>query len=116
MRKEFVIECKRLSNPRSRFSRKYVMSGINRFIHPDWGYAQDLKSGAMVGYVQEITFDEASSHITTRTTQESLPKLNQTERDGETSATFDQWLDRPFPITPFRLFHIWARIGPEPKP
>ncbi len=114
--KEFVIECKRLTNPCSRYTGEYVLSGINRFIDPDWGYAQDMKSGAMVGYVQEITFDEATSNVTGRNAKESLPKLRQTERNGETSATFDQLLNRPFPINPFRLFHIWARIGPEPNP
>ena len=116
MRKEFVVEAKRLANPRSRFATEYVRSGINRFIDPDWGYAQDMKSGAMVGYIQEITFDDATSHVTGRNAKETLPKLRQTERNSETSATFDQLLNRPFPINPFKLFHIWARIGPEPNP
>ena len=116
MRKEFVVEAKRLTNPRSRFATGYVRCGINRFIDPDWGYAQGMRSGAMVGYVQEITFDEATSHVTGRNANESLPKLRQTERSGETSATFDQLLNRPFPINPFRLFHIWARVGSEPNP
>ena len=116
MFKEFVVECKRLTNPRSSYAREYVMSGIKRFIDSDWGYAQDMKSGAMVGYVQEISFDEATSSVATRNTQESLPKLQQTERNGEVSATFDQMLNRPFPVSPFRLFHIWARVGRELNP
>lgn len=113
-RKEFVVECKRLANPISHFAKEYVKSGIDRFVNPGWGYAQNMESGVMVGYVQEVNIRDAVTNVSRRNKERCIPEFTNDETCGEAHASFEHCLDRPFPISPFRLSHIWARIGPEP--
>lgn len=113
--KQFVVECKRLTNPIVRYGREYVRSGIARFIEYGHGYGKGMSSGAMVGYVQEITFDDALMKVNEVAIEEYSTTLVIWSRDGENEAELSHDVTRTFPISPYHLTHIWTRIGPEPN-
>ena len=108
--KQFVVECKRLTEPHARFAREYVVSGIDRFRQPSHGYAKGMPSGAMVGYLQLIEVDNALQRVNSHNEMRSVPSLTLMERDGESNAEFEHSFDRPFAESPFRLLHLWARV------
>ena len=109
--KQFVVECKRLTRPPADYTREYVKSGIARFINVGHGYAKGVASGAMVGYLQHVVLDDAIHRINGIAEAEAIPPLNRGRRVNETRAEFDHDVTRPFPVSPFRLAHIWARMG-----
>ncbi len=115
--KQFVVECKRLT-ARTKdwvYTREYVESGIARFIRPAHGYAKGMASGAMVGYLQQIPLDDALDEVNVCAAAAAIPQLAVTARDGEAGAALDHDFVRPFPQSPFRLTHIWARVGKAPS-
>ena len=112
--KQFVVECKRLTNPIARYTREYVKSGIARFINVGHGYGKGMKSGAMVGYLQEVLLDEALSEVNNVTNRDAITALTVRSRNGEADAECHHDLVRPIPMSPFHLTHVWARVGPEP--
>ena len=66
MIKEYTIECKRLAEKTSagrNFINEYVIRGINRFVSKEHSYSIGSKSGAMIGYVQNIENEEALRQI-----------------------------------------------------
>lgn len=112
--KQFVVECKRLTNPTTTYTREYVRSGIARFLNVGHGYGKGMESGAMVGYLQEVPLDDAFAGVNSVACNDGIPALTLRSRNGESGAEFVHDIVRPFPVSPFHLTHIWARIGPEP--
>ena len=112
--KQFVVECKRLTNPIARYTRAYVKSGIARFINVGHGYGKGMQSGAMAGYLQEVSLDDALSGVNNVASEDSIATLAVSRRTGETSAEFRHHVIRPIPVSPFHLTHLWVRIGPTP--
>lgn len=114
--KQFVVECKRLATRTKDwvYTREYVESGIARFIRPAHGYAKGMASGAMVGYLQQIPLDVALDEVNVSADATAIPRLAMTARDGEAAADLDHELVRPFPQSPFRLAHVWARVDGTP--
>jgi hypothetical protein len=112
--KQFVVECKRLSAPTRNwtFTSEYVASGIVRFVSVDHGYGQDAPSGAMVGYLQNITIDDALNEISITASAEHLPAPAIETRGGELTAELHHRFDRPFRESPFELRHLWIRVQP----
>jgi hypothetical protein len=110
--KQFVVECKRLTAPTSDwiYTKEYVMSGIARFISAEHGYGKDSLSGAMVGYLQEISLVDAHAEINKWASGESIPQLSVSRQAGDDSAELDHRLDRSFPESPFHLLHLWTRV------
>ena len=113
--KQFVVECKRLTNPSVHYMREYVDSGIARFINLGHGYGMGMKSGAIAGYLQDVLLDDALVRVNDVVQGNAIPSLVQTHRRGERGAEFEHIVVRSFPESPFRLIHIWGRIGPEPR-
>ena len=112
--KQFVVECKRLTNPMARYTKEYVRSGIARFISLGHAYGKGMRSGAMVGYLQEIFLDEALTGVNGVANGDAVQILAVIRRYGESGAEFGHQVTRPIPASPFYLTHIWSRIGPEP--
>ena len=112
----FVVECKRLTEPRAWYTREYVKSGIVRFVSVSHGYGKGAASGAMVGYLQEIHIDDALARVDSVAKSNAIPLLVLRERDGESGAELHHDLFRSFHVSPFHLIHIWSRIGPDPSP
>jgi hypothetical protein len=78
--RNFVLECKRLGKKTSKtweLNEQYVIGGILRFFLEEKGYGKGCETGAMVGYVQNMEFDEILSEInfSIATNESSIPKL-----------------------------------------
>ncbi|MHA2062609.1 MAG: hypothetical protein ACW963_10020, partial [Candidatus Sifarchaeia archaeon] len=59
--RRFVLECKRLGKPSSKswnLNENYVQNGIRRFITQPHEYGKGDDTCGMVGYIQNMTFDE----------------------------------------------------------
>lgn len=110
--RQFVVECKRLTERSANwiFTREYVRSGIARFISNSHGYGKETPSGAMVGYLQCISLDEALREVNDIARLDSIPTLNIQARDNEVSADLDHDIVRTFPESPFHLTHVWVRV------
>ena len=115
----FVLECKRLGTPERsgenfELNKNYARKGILRFLMSSHEYGKGDDEGGMIGYVQSMEFADI------------LEEINQTARENPVSITGiplppDGWvkdgisemghvLERPFPISPFRLRHFWVDI------
>ena len=70
-----------------------------------------MKSGAMVGYLQEVSLDQALSGVNSVANGDSITALSVSERTGEACAECHHDLFRSIPVSPFHLTHMWARIG-----
>lgn len=78
--RNFALECKRLGEKTSKswiLNKQYVTAGILRFSLEEKGYGKGCETGAMVGYVQDMEFDEILSEINSHlvTNAPSIPKL-----------------------------------------
>tara|TARA_B100000959_G_C14991455_1_gene628091 strand:+ start:2638 stop:3237 length:600 start_codon:yes stop_codon:yes gene_type:complete len=63
---DYHIECKRLGKPSSPswiLNRNYVENGIVRFLDPQHRYGKGAKSGAMIGYVQNMDTESILKEI-----------------------------------------------------
>ena len=112
--KQFVVECKRLTSPEGTYFSAYVRSGIARFINKGHGYGKEMESGAMVGYLQKVVLGDALAGVNGVATNDHIPPLTTKHLAGETAGEFEHNVFRSFPVSPFHLHHIWARIGEEP--
>jgi hypothetical protein len=108
-RQEFTIECKRLGA--SPYPRRYVTNGIQRFTNTTHAYGKDMRSGAMVGYLESILIDIALERVNMVATAEGVPLLTLVARRGDDAATLEHGLGRAYPITPFGLTHLWTRLS-----
>ena len=68
----------------------------------------------MVGYLQHVPIDDALANANQHAARNFLANLNPRARDGEMSAEFEHELTRSFHESPYKLTHIWSRIGPLP--
>jgi hypothetical protein len=124
----FCIECKRLGTPPSKrwiLNKEYVISGIERFVTDEHRYGRSAASGLMIGYVESMEFEdilkEVNIHITERSsgrtdsTELSLLKLKDDNWgfQGVSHLNHENALKRPFPISPFMLYHMWIDIRPS---
>jgi hypothetical protein len=110
----FVIECKRLGVKSSsgwRFVDEYVVSGIVRFVKEEWGYGKDSPAGAMVGYVQSLSFQDASTEVNAVAQREGVVPLALRTSPEESIQVSDHLLDRPFAHSPFNLIHLWVDLN-----
>ena len=111
----YVIECKRLGNPTSSnwiLNQNYVGQGILRFVTEEHGYAKGEKSGAMVGYVQNMDLDDILSEVNGTCLTESIPRLGLSSGGWQIRRTsrLDHELDRPFSESPLHLSHFWVDL------
>ena len=116
--KQFVCECKRLGSPTSRewvLNANYVTNGVCRFADKAWGYGQRFASGVMVGYWQTMEPDAIRNEVNATARKHGLPNLALTGgwQPGGVSK-LEHSFARSFPISPFRLDHLWVdvRIAP----
>ena len=114
--KQFVVECKRLTPHKTNYSQEYVLSGIARFISESHAYGKGMPGGAMVGYLQYLSIDSALAEVNGVAGANAIPPLALRQRNGEISAELNHQLLRSFPISPFLLVHVWARIDPNQIP
>lgn len=113
-RREFVVECKRLGTPLRaswKFNPNYTNHGIARFREPQWSYAKGQASGAMVGYWQSMEGNDILQEINQESNQNSLSNLVPVSDWNLGDIThLEHTLDRPFKISPFKLYHFWIDL------
>lgn len=112
--KQFVVECKRLGKPVRAdwvLNVNYVQNGIMRFKDPEWAYAQQGSSGAMIGYWQDMQASDVLSEINGETRRSSLPDLILvgTWNSGDVSRC-EHTFERSFDVSPFKLHHFWVDL------
>jgi hypothetical protein len=119
----FHIECKRLGSPTSsswKLNPNYVHHGIVRFISEGHRYGQHTQSGAMIGYLEDMTCKEILQEVNTAIEQvmqtpspetkvSPLLPLQSGWQDKATSRLTHQ-LERSFPKSPFTLWHFWLDL------
>ena len=112
--KQFVVECKRLGEARRSdwvLNENYSKNGIARFVDPEWAYAKQAPSGAMLGYWQSMEGREVLQEVNEGCDSLAIPSL---ELVGLWSpggvSRLDHQLSRTFPISPFRLHHLWIDL------
>ena len=112
--KQFVVECKRLGEAPRRdwvLNVNYSENGIRRFCDPEWAYAKQAPSGAILGYWQSMEGMKVLREVNEGCRHRSIPNL---VRIGSWASkgisTFEQELVRPFPISPFKLHHLWIDL------
>jgi hypothetical protein len=112
--RQFVLECKRLTESTRNwiYTERYVHEGVVRFITPEHAYGKDTPSGAMVGYLQAIDFDQALNEVNACAASLGIPPLAARGDPSAALAEFDHRLSRSFAVSPFLLTHIWARRQP----
>ena len=118
----FHIECKRLGSPISsgKLTLKYVKDGIRRFIDESHRYGQHTQSGAMIGYLEDMTRNEIYQEVNAEieaVKQALLPPskitpllLSQAGWQDNAASRLSNNLERSFPITPFTLWHFWVDL------
>ncbi len=112
--RQFVVECKRLGKSiRSGwvFNLNYTDHGIVRFREPEWAYAKQAPSGAIVGYWQSMNSDALLNEVHEGSRKKSLPDLIPVGSWNVGGVSrFEQTFDRPFQISPFKLHHLWIDL------
>ncbi len=125
----FHIECKRLGSPTSpswKLNPNYVYHGIVRFISKGHRYGQHTQSGAMIGYLEDMTCEKILQEINAAIEQVKQTSFVQTlsppTKISPLSLSQDGWqdkspsrlshqLERSFPKSPFTLWHFWLDLG-----
>lgn len=113
--RNYVIECKRLGNPPRAdwiLDQNYVNNGILRFITEEHSYAKGERSGAMVGYVQNMELDEILCEVNSSAVSVGIPELLAPFSGWQIGGTsqFTHQLNRIFLISPFQLTHFWVDL------
>jgi len=114
----YHVECKRLGRSSSTgawFPRDYVIRGVARFRDDSHRYGHRCRSGAMIGYVQNLgtddtlSFDDILSLVNAANQRSDLGLITLLPPDWSLYdvTRLHQSLARQFPVTPFRLHHLW---------
>jgi hypothetical protein len=111
--RQFTVECKRLGAPRKEswiFNSNYVTNGICRFRDPVWGYGQRFPSGAMVGYWQSMELVHVLKEVNDEAARNTIPDIIPRGKQKLGIHFSEHSFDRSFPISPFRLWHLWIDL------
>lgn len=119
----FHIECKRLGSPTSatwKLNPNYVHNGILRFVSEGHRYCQHIQSGVMIGYLEDMTCEEILQEVNaaieqvkeTLSPQTKITPLLPPQTGWQEKATsrLTHQLERPFPKSPFTLWHFWLDL------
>ncbi|POZ53006.1 hypothetical protein [Methylovulum psychrotolerans] len=112
----FHIECKRLGSATSRswnYNEAYVNNGIRRFTTDEFCYGIDRAMGAMVGYIEDMAFEDILMHVNTEIAAKlTVDPLTKHSPDWQEQATtrLGHTFDRPFEKSPFTLHHLWLDL------
>lgn len=107
--RQFAVECKRLTAASKSwdYADQYVEAGVRRFITVEHAYGKEASSGAMVGYLQAMTVQEALEAVNASASARKIPTLTLRQQTTSGPVELDHELARPFPISPFSLLHFW---------
>lgn len=118
--KQYIIECKRLGKKvRSNWAlnENYIQYGIMRFISEEHAYGKGVRSGAMIGYVQNMEPEDILSEVNAAAIAQHLQTLSDPSimlsEDGWKESNTSQLrseFERTFPYSPFLLYHFWVDL------
>ncbi len=120
--KYFYIECKRLGSkiPSGSLNQKYIQNGVVRFVSEEHRYGQHTQSGAMIGYLEDMTCEEIFQEVNAaieQVEQALSPQTNispllppQTGWHDKATSRLTHQLERLFPKSPFTLWHFWLDL------
>ncbi|MBU0510889.1 MAG: hypothetical protein KKD28_14280 [Chloroflexi bacterium] len=119
----FHIECKRLGSPTSsswKLNPNYVHDGVVRFVSDGHRYGQHTQSGAMIGYLEDMTCEEILRAVNAaiEQVQQTLPSpikisplsLSQDGWQTKSTSRLNHRLERSFLKSPFTLWHFWLDL------
>lgn len=113
--KQYVVECKRLGDSgRSDWvlNENYIKYGIIRFRDANFGYAKSQPSGAMIGYIQNMTLESILGEVNETALKNGLPELCLSTDEwlrGDVSQLEHQF-ERSFEPSSFILRHLWLDL------
>ena len=108
---DYHIECKRLDKPQSHYCSSYITNGVTRFIDPQCGYGCFCDLGFMIGYIQNLTFNNVFETVNLYAAGNNIPPLTLINGDSEVSlSTLEHILIRQQKFPRFRLRHYWAEV------
>ncbi len=113
--RNFALECKWLGQETSKnwvLTEQYVMAGMLRFFLAEKGYGKGCEVGAMVGYMQDMEFDEILQEVNSHISQCSIhiPQLIAPVYEWQVqdvSYILHSSLKRMFIPEEFALHHFW---------
>jgi hypothetical protein len=113
--RQFTIECKRLGSPPSPswvLTKNYIQNGILRFFRENDGYGKGAASGAMIGYVQDMEFDNILKEVNEEAAQNSISELAISPEGWRSKkvSRLRHKFERRFAISPFSLSHLWIDL------
>lgn len=102
----FAVECKRLgiATKSWKFNEEYATAGVARFVSNTHRYGENADCGAMVGYLQNMDYDQVRAEVNDHLKSAGLPAIGIGEGNLREVV---QELNREFPDSPFRLSHFW---------
>jgi hypothetical protein len=117
--KQFIVECKRIGKsqrPKWNLNRNYVDNGIVRFIDPSWAYAQRFPCAMMIAYWQSMEWDQILTEINQFAKDRDVPPLRLIGEESKANliSRLQHFLIRSFPVSPFRLDHLWVDVRAIP--
>jgi len=115
--RRFILECKRLGHPSSsswKLNNNYIHHGVLRFISSPHEYGKGDNAGGMIGYVQSMELDDILREVNGFAINKLIPPLQLVKKWEEKNVSeLVHDLERPFPISPFRLHHFWVDLRIE---
>jgi hypothetical protein len=111
--KSLVIECKRLglSVAGHSLSKAYVFEGIVRFCRQSHRYGVYSAWSVMIGYVQSSDHNSILQKVNTHAQNAGIPTLRCSDANWQPiTSCLEHTFGRPFPVTPFRLLHLWIDL------
>lgn len=123
---DFDVESKRLGKPTSAnwvLNREYVTNGILRFVRTSHRYGNGVNAGAMIGYIQTMSPNEAHADVNRYIDEareamdqarETTPDLSQIPQDvtalDGVHAACQRLSRREFDESEFDLHHLWVDL------
>lgn len=115
--RNFILECKRLGQQSSiswPLNRNYVENGIRRFLTSPHEYGKGDDECGMIGFVQSMNFDDilAEVNLAISTNPELITPLSAPSHGWQDKgiSELEHDLQRPFPISPFHMYHFWVDL------
>lgn len=100
----FVIECKRLGSPSRAdwiLNENYIQHGVLRFVRPEYGYAKNEASAAMVGYIESMEPDDILADVNTAALSAAIGAIARPNAGWQVDGVS-------------RIVHQVTRLSPEP--
>lgn len=116
--RSYAIECKRLGSPPRRdwiLNEEYVANGMCRFANESHRYGNRCRSGAMIGYMQSMSFHSILSEVNKHARTYAVGKLVPMPKSScdDTVKRLQSLLCRTFSASPFHLRHMWVDLRSE---